>query len=417
MGENGNSIIEDINDDINKTKSSANLFSILGIHTKELIHSRFLAYLLANNGKVFYGNSENDCLDIKHKYGTQFLKNFLTIFYGTPYFKSKLKKSYDINIYNLDFAKVFVEYEDKDLEGRIDILIKINDSYWIAIENKIYASDQEEQLVRYHSFLKSKIKDNKFDLIYLTLDGHTPSKKSVGKLSKDVDYCIMSYDKVIKDWIEDNLKTVEPNDPIKEFVGQYKNALEILLAKQLLSMKLLKLYEKTQKEDLKFKEEFKKIFDDLCNDKKCNEEIQSYKKDLLLNYFYPYLIKEKIELGERDDYSNEGNIIYYWQDYKKSKRYDFYILFEFTETLEVVYYPALHDRSSGTKGKWYCVNKAEEKWIGWQTDKNNFCNEKIDVDEFINKFKKFETGKESSIIDMKKLKDDLQLPKPIHKRQ
>ena len=49
--------------------------------------------------------------------------------------------------------------------GRIDILLKISEDYWIAIENKIYAKDQENQLQRYKEYLEDKV-DN-YKLIYL----------------------------------------------------------------------------------------------------------------------------------------------------------------------------------------------------------------------------------------------------------
>ena len=72
-----------------KKENSDNLFSILGIQNKELIHSRFIAYLLGNNGEVYSGNNDTDYLDIKHNHGTEFLKKFLTVFYDTSYFKKK----------------------------------------------------------------------------------------------------------------------------------------------------------------------------------------------------------------------------------------------------------------------------------------------------------------------------------------
>ena len=90
-----------------KNENSDNLFSILGIQNKELIHSRFIAYLLGNNGEVYSGNNDTDCLDIKHNHGLEFLNEFLTTFYTTLRFKSKLKEE-EIYIYN-ETPKVYIE--------------------------------------------------------------------------------------------------------------------------------------------------------------------------------------------------------------------------------------------------------------------------------------------------------------------
>ena len=199
-----------------KNENSDNLFSILGIQNKELIHSRFIAYLLGNNGEVYSGNNDTDCLDIKHNHGLEFLNEFLTTFYTTLRFKSKLKEE-EIYIYN-ETPKVYIEYEDDDLVGRIDILIKF-DSYWIAIENKIYAGDQELQLERYHTFLTRKVNKN-FDLIYLTLDGHEPSKSSKGNLKDDA-YEIISYKDTIINWLIKCIQKHDLEQPIKSYIYNY----------------------------------------------------------------------------------------------------------------------------------------------------------------------------------------------------
>ena len=66
--------------------------------------------------------------------------------------------------------------EDKTKGGRIDIVIKLKETV-IVIENKIYAPDQDNQLIRY----KNEYPFSK--LYYLTLDGHFPHDKSIN-------YCI-----------------------------------------------------------------------------------------------------------------------------------------------------------------------------------------------------------------------------------
>lgn len=135
------SIIKDLK---NSDKITTNLFTILGLETKEVIHSRFLAYLLSPTGKYKCGGNGSKEINVTHDFGTEFLKKFIK--------KCELK----IIEKDLNNAEVFIEYPT-DYNRRIDILIKIG-NFWIGIENKIYAGDQENQLNDYYYFLKSKTK-------------------------------------------------------------------------------------------------------------------------------------------------------------------------------------------------------------------------------------------------------------------
>lgn len=92
-----------------------------------------------------------------------FLKEFL-----------KNKNIWEDDDFDIMNSKVFVEKDTgpikkgRDAEGgRIDILIE-TPKQLIVIENKIYASDQENQLMRYFKYCKSQNKS--FRLLYLTLD-------------------------------------------------------------------------------------------------------------------------------------------------------------------------------------------------------------------------------------------------------
>ena len=390
---------EDIKEQILKNikkENSDNLFSILGIQNKELIHSRFIAYLLGNNGEVFCGNNDTDFLDIKHNQGTEFLYEFLEKFYDDPEFE----ENYGID---LDSAKVYIEYEDDNLEGRIDILIKFK-SYWIAIENKIYAGDREGQLKRYHTFLKRKTKNERFDLIYLTLDGHKPSEESVKNLSEN-SYCIMTYETEIQEWIKKVLKIAEKDNSInsiKEIINQYKIALDVLLEKQNISKKIYEYYNNNNN---------LAKFESLLNDK--NEEVKKYTKDVLIKYFYPSLIKQEFTLKE--NFETEDNFIYNWIENGSNNRCDFYILFEFTETLQIFYYPVLHDRRINKKGKWYCVNNTKNKWIGWTADKKKFFHEEKDINKFKKSFNNCDTTQLKEYGEMVNILKKLPLPTPAEK--
>jgi hypothetical protein len=134
-----------------------NIFYILNnIYDKEVItHSPFMADLLNINGS--------------HMQGDLFYRQFL----------SQLKLGdKEQNFIPNDKALFFIELEKSigyidnstNEGGRIDILITYRDGYKqfaIAIENKINALDQQNQLLRYYHYLQLVHQPN-FILVYLT---------------------------------------------------------------------------------------------------------------------------------------------------------------------------------------------------------------------------------------------------------
>ena len=82
-----------------------------------------------------------------------------------------------------DNAQVFVEYEIAN-QRRIDIVVRIpgmnGESSCLAIENKPYAGDQENQVKDYLDFLNREYA-NRFLLIFLSPAGHGPSEWSLPK--------------------------------------------------------------------------------------------------------------------------------------------------------------------------------------------------------------------------------------------
>lgn len=83
-------------------------------------------------------------------------------------FISRFASMLDIsNEFDCSDSKVFLEYSISDI-GRIDILIKTR-SHYIGIENKPWANDQHEQLLRYSSWLSNEADRNgrKWFFIYL----------------------------------------------------------------------------------------------------------------------------------------------------------------------------------------------------------------------------------------------------------
>ena len=171
-----------------------NVFEICGVAYYEVMHSTIIASFLDPNGS----HGQNDL----------FLKIFLSVVRDET---------------NLDTSSssVYTEYVIED--GRIDVLIDDNKGRGIIIENKIYASDQDKQLIRYNNFAKTKYKDG-YTIYYLTLDGCDASENS----SKNVNYVRISYSKHILAWLNECIKESSATPLIRETLVQYRNHLKQL---------------------------------------------------------------------------------------------------------------------------------------------------------------------------------------------
>ena len=97
-----------------------NVFQICGVAHYEVMHSTIIASFLAPNGS----HGQKDL--------------FLRLFFDVIGNNIKI---------NTSKASVYTEYVIE--EGRIDILVEDDKGKGVIIENKIYASDQDEQLIRY----------------------------------------------------------------------------------------------------------------------------------------------------------------------------------------------------------------------------------------------------------------------------
>ena len=116
--------------------------------------------------------------------------------------------------------------KDKTRGGRLDIFIYFPvEKFSIIIENKIYADDQEYQLLRYYNYAESKFGPENYKLFYLTLDGHCASKKSTG--SKDFSYDSLSYQTNILEWLS-KCREKASNDIVKYTIYQYENLIKMI---------------------------------------------------------------------------------------------------------------------------------------------------------------------------------------------
>ena len=194
-----------------------NIFSVLGLETSEVrTHSAFLASLLNPNGN--------------HGVGNAFLDAFVS--------------EMNLGGLQLDTTNAQVNVEHVTSDGRIDILIFDNNKKAIIIENKIYAGDQPEQLKRYDDYAKQQF-TNDYRLLYLTLDGHMPSKDSTKDL-KDNQYFRLAYnnnlnfsnedtsnsDNVINrdvlHWLEECVKIAYNKPLVRETIIQYQSLIKSL---------------------------------------------------------------------------------------------------------------------------------------------------------------------------------------------
>ena len=192
--------------EIEKIKGETfNIFSILGVESKEnKTHSNFIAELLNPNGSHLQGSV------------------FLDLFLKTIEYKE---------ILNFSNTSVIKEYhigaKTNSVGGRIDILITDTSNY-ISIENKIYAGDQENQLIRYCNFRKEQNK-----VYYLTLFGEEASDLSIkdssllttkegNKLKDGEDYHTISYSYDILNWLnlcyEKSVNIPQLRESIKQYI-------------------------------------------------------------------------------------------------------------------------------------------------------------------------------------------------------
>ena len=188
------------------TGENFNVFNILGVESEEVrTHSAFLGELLNPNGS----HGMKEC----------FLKLFCE----------------HLNLKWFDYTNALLEIEkytgritdDCKQGGNIDILItdtKNNNA--IIIENKVYAPDQECQLLRYHNYGNNR-KFKEFTLFYLTLDGKEASTFSKCELAES-DYEKISYSEQIIRWLTECKEKAVDRSLLRETIAQYINLVKHL---------------------------------------------------------------------------------------------------------------------------------------------------------------------------------------------
>lgn len=193
---------------VKKREEKFNIFSALHKeHDERRLHSRFISVLLQPKGK--HGNG------IK----------FLELFVSHTEFLDRFKC--------IESTVVFPKENDKKEDNNIDILIlNQTNKQCIIIENKIYAGDSNTtsggQLERYikHAIDEKKIPKENIFVIYLSLDGHQPSKESIKGFEDFENIITYSYEELILPWINSCLTEVVSQPFLRESLIQYKKLIE-----------------------------------------------------------------------------------------------------------------------------------------------------------------------------------------------
>lgn len=185
------------------TGEGFNVFKILKLDRAEnRTHSAFLAELLNPKGS--------------HGQGDTFLKFFTEKFLNE-------NVAFDTPSANVSVEKhIGFMNAEKTEGGRIDIAIKDNRGNEIFLENKIYAVDQKNQLLRYHNHNKNA------HLFYLCLEGGVVDEISCGNLEETKHFQVISYKKEIIEWLNECKKEAVSHPILRESITQYINLIKYL---------------------------------------------------------------------------------------------------------------------------------------------------------------------------------------------
>lgn len=148
----------------------------------------------------------------------------------------------------------YIGQKTEDSGGRVDICIENSSGQMIVIENKIFAGDQEHQILRYVEFLRGMLRNRggvKFPVLYLTPDGHSPSDDSTQADGMQCrcgeDYVCISYKDVIVPWLDKCINEMQEKPHLKEHLTTYRD----IIKKKVLGMDrkkdIINIIESTEK--------------------------------------------------------------------------------------------------------------------------------------------------------------------------
>lgn len=188
---------------------SYNLFKVIDMTSNETsVHSAFLADLLNPKGQ--------------HHMGDVFFKLFTDNFLGDMSFSTENA---------IVEREKYIGPMTTTTGGRLDIIITDTDKKAVIIENKIYASDQENQLIRYHNYAEGM--KSEYKLFYLSLDGMVHNEDKTARygdkeLKENKHYFTLSYENDILRWLEQCREKVADKPLIRESISHYINLIKHL---------------------------------------------------------------------------------------------------------------------------------------------------------------------------------------------
>ena len=192
---------------------SYNLFRVIDMTSNETsVHSALLADLLSPIGL--------------HGMGDVFLKLFI----------EQMGLCIDFNTAN---ARVEREKHLGTVTGtsggRLDIIVDDLAGKGIIIENKIYAADQENQIIRYHNYALDRYKSGaNYKLLYLSLDGEVhDEEKTASGLERGEHYHTISYGRDILEWLGRCREKAADKPLIREGISHYANLIKYLTGQTL----------------------------------------------------------------------------------------------------------------------------------------------------------------------------------------
>ena len=181
-----------------------NVFNTIGLRTEEVrLHSAFIAELLNPRGS--------------HGLSHLFLQAFLEVI-GLPNRYIDYRRCPRGAITERSIGRLLANTEG----GRIDI-INEDGNHAVIIENKIYAGDQTNQMLRYNNYGKKNF-PNGYELVYLTLDGHDPDDCSLG--DDEYSYITASYEEDIVGWLEKCYSISEGKPLVQSVIKQYSELIK-----------------------------------------------------------------------------------------------------------------------------------------------------------------------------------------------
>lgn len=199
---------------IDKRIASGEDYSVLEMAIKgyeEMMHSSVIASLLDTRGS--------------HGQKCRFLELFLGCL-------PEQFKSFDPSDARTACER-YIGQKTEDSGGRVDICIENSSGQMIVIENKIFAGDQEHQILRYVEFLRGRLRNMggvEFPVLYLTPDGHSPSDDSTQadgmQCRCGVDYVCVSYRDVIVPWLDKCINEMHGKPHLEEHLTTYRDIIQ-----------------------------------------------------------------------------------------------------------------------------------------------------------------------------------------------